>query len=105
MLMVAVSDVSFYPYVKLRLSQKPQTATGGFYKPISSVIQKFAENDVEIAEAELLCWKPGSEGLVYPRYSDKVDTGNVISIKKAYETIIGTTAPPNITESSHYMPC
>ena len=90
------------PVCKTRLSQKPQTATGGFYKPISSVIQKFIDNDVDIAEAELLCWKPGSEGLVYPRYSDKVDTGNVISIKKAYETIIGTTAPPNITVQSLY---
>ncbi len=90
------------PVCRMRLSEKPQTATGGFYKPISSVIQKFAENDVEIAEAELLCWKPGSEGLVYPRYSDKVDTGNVISIKKAFETIMGTTAPTNITELNIY---
>lgn len=86
------------------LAKKPETATGGFYKPISSVIQKFAENDVEIAEAELLCWKPGSEGLVYPRYSDKVDVGNVISIKKAYETIIGQTAPTNLTmQSIHHI--
>lgn len=90
------------PVCRTRLAQKPQTATGGFYKPIISVIQKFAENDVEIAEAELLCWKPGSEGLVYPRYLDKVDIGNVISIKKAYETLIGTTAPSNITVQSIY---
>ncbi len=83
------------PVCKTRLSQKPQTATGGFYKPIVSVIQKFAENDPDIAEAQLLCWRPGSEGLVYPRYSDKVDTGNVISIKKAFETLIGTEAYPN----------
>ena len=90
------------PVCRTRLSQKPQTATGGFYKPISSVIQKFAENDVEIAAAELMCWKPGSEGLVYPRYSDKVDAGNVISIKKAYETIIGNPAPPNTGLQSIY---
>lgn len=90
------------PVCRTRLSQKPQTATGGFYKPISSVIQKFAENDVEIAEAELMCWKPGSEGLVYPRYSDKVDTGNVISLKKAFETLIGTEAPSNITAETIY---
>lgn len=81
---------------KKRLSEKPQTATGGFYKPISSVIQKFAENDVEIAEAELMCWRPGSEGLVYPRYLDKNKDGNLISLKQAYETLIGSTAPTNI---------
>lgn len=89
------ADCKLMPVCKTRLSQKPQTATGGFYKPITSVIQKFAENDPDVAEAELMCWKPGSEGLVYPRYSDKVDTGNVISLKKAYETLIGTEAPPN----------
>lgn len=86
------------PVCRTKLSQKPQTATGGFYKPIVSVIQKFAENDPETAEAQLMCWKPGSEGLVYPRYSDKIDTGNVISINKAYETLIGTTAPARLTE-------
>ncbi len=90
------------PVCRTRLSQKPQTATGGFYKPISSVIQKFAENDVEIASAELMCWKPGSEGLVYPRYSDRLKDGNVISIKKAFETLIGTEAPDNVGELSVY---
>ena len=90
------------PVCKTRLSQKPERATGGFYKPISSVIQKFTENDPDIAEAELLCWKPGSEGLVYPRYSDKVDVGNVISVKKAYETLIGNKAPSNITAENVY---
>ena len=90
------------PVCRTRLSQKPQTATGGFYKPIISIITKFAENDVEIAEAELMCWKPGSEGLVYPRYSDKVDTGNVISIKKAFETLTGNKAPDNVTAETIY---
>lgn len=90
------------PVCKTRLSNKPQTATGGFYKPISSVIQKFAENDPETAEAQLLCWKVGSEGLVYPRYSDKVDSGNVISIKKAYETLIGSEAPSHISTQNIY---
>lgn len=90
------------PVCKTRLSQKPQTASGGFYKPIVSVIQKFAENDVEIAEAELMCWKPGSEGLVYPRYVDRTKNGNLISLKQAYETLIGTEAPANISELSIY---
>ena len=90
------------PVCRGRLSQKPQTATGGFYKPITSVIQKFAENDVEIAEAELMCWRPGSEGLVYPRYSDKVDVGNVISLKKAYETLIGNVPSKHIGPEAIY---
>ena len=90
-------DCKLLPVCKTRLSQKPKTATGGFYKPISSVIQKFAENDPDVAEAELMCWKPGSEGLVYPRYSDKVDIGNVVSVKRAYEVLTGNVAPSNVT--------
>ena len=40
--------------------------------------------------------------MVYPRYSDRVDTGNVISLKKAYETLIGREAPSNITVNTIY---
>ena len=90
------------PVCRTRLSQKPQTATGGFYKPISSVIQKFADNDVDIAESELLCWKVGSAGLVYPRYVDKVKDGNLVSVKQAYETLIGNPAPSNVDANSIY---
>lgn len=77
------------PVCKTRLSTKPKTASGGFYKPIESVIQKFKENSPDIAEAQLMCWKPGSEGLVYPRFSSLIDEGNVISFKKAYESLTG----------------
>jgi hypothetical protein len=90
------------PVCRTRLADKPQTATGGFYKPIVSVIQKFAENDVEIAEAELMCWKPGSEGLVYPRYVDRYKDGNLLSIKQAYRTLIGSEPSSTTNDISIY---
>lgn len=74
---------------KKRLSEKPQTATGGFYKPIISVIQKFKDNDADTAESELMCWRPGSTGLIYPRFNSQVGKGNVITMKEAYETLTG----------------
>lgn len=76
---------------KGRLAAKSKDATGGFYKPISSVIQAFAKNDPDTAEAQLMCWKPGSVGLVYPRFSSDVSKGNVISLKDAYESLFGPT--------------
>ena len=76
---------------KGRLANKPATATGGFYKPISSVIQAFAKNDADTAEAQLMCWKPGSTGLVYPRFNSDIGKGNVISVKDAYESLFGPT--------------
>lgn len=85
---------------KTRLSEKPQTATGGFYKPIVSVIQKFRDNDPDTAEAELMCWKPGSEGLIYPRFQSRLGSGNVIDYKEAYETLMGPTDKTIITENT-----
>jgi len=79
------------PVCKGRLAKKPETATGGFYKPISSIIQKFAENDADTAEAQLMCWKPGSAGLVYPRFVSTPGKGNVITTKEAYESLFGPT--------------
>lgn len=91
------------PVCRTRLAEKPETATGGFYKPIVSIINKFAENDVDVAEAELMCWKPGTAGLVYPRYVDKgTENGNLITVTQAYEALIGGTAPPRITEHNIY---
>jgi len=82
------------PVCRKRLSEKPQTATGGFYKPIVSVIQKFRDNDPDTAEAELMCWRPGSEGLIYPRFVSQVGKGNVIDYKEAFETLFGPTNRP-----------
>lgn len=79
------------PVCRKRLSEKTQKATGGFYKPITSVIQKFLDNDPDTAEAELMCWRPGSEGLIYPRFISQVGKGNVVNYKEAYETLMGPT--------------
>lgn len=82
------------PVCKMRLSKKPESASGGFYKPIQAVIQKFRENDPDTAEAQLMCWKPGSEGLVFPRFKKEENTKepnktNVISVSEAYFLITG----------------
>jgi hypothetical protein len=77
------------PICKTNLSKLPTSSMGGLYKPIKAVIQKFKENPPEIAEAQLLCWRPGSEGLVYPRFNYELDVGNVISHSTAWETIFG----------------
>jgi len=90
------------PVCKTRLSAKPQHATGGFYKPINSVIQKFIENDPDTAEAQLMCWRPGSTGLVYPRLSVSqsmpLAARNTYTIREAYEAFVGPL-PPKIVIS------
>lgn len=91
-------DCLLLPVCRMRLSEKPIQATGGFYKPISTVMQKFRENDSDIAEAQLMCWKPGSEGLVYPRFNTTPGKGNVLTIKQVYEKIFGPTQKNYISE-------
>jgi hypothetical protein len=82
---------SLLPICRMRLSQLPSSAKDGFYKPIKTVIQKFRENSPEIAESQLLCWKPGSQGLVYGRLNSNLDaeSTNYISIKRALEGLLG----------------
>jgi hypothetical protein len=86
------------PLCKKKLSEKDASATGGFYKPLSSVIQKFRENDPDMAESQLLCRRPGSEGLVYPRFNK---ISNSITVKEAYEMLIGgATKFQNISDAT-----
>jgi hypothetical protein len=75
------------PVCRMKLAEKKDDAFGGFYKPIGAIIQKFRENSPETAEAQLLCWRPGSEGLVYPRFKNSKEKGNVISLESAYTTL------------------
>jgi hypothetical protein len=42
-----------------------------------------------MAEAQLMCWKPSTKGLVYPRFEGTINEGNVITIEKAWETLVG----------------
>ena len=79
------------PICKMKLAVKESECKGGFWKPIGSVKGKFAEYDPETAEAQLLCLRPGSTGLVYPRLAIEVDaeSTNVISIRAAYRSLTG----------------
>jgi hypothetical protein len=86
------------PVCRGRLAEKSKKARGGFYKPITTVLQKFRENDADTAEAQLMCWRPGSEGLVYPRFSVTPGKGNVLSVREVYEKIFGPTTKSFISE-------
>ena len=87
------------PVCRMRLAAKPVTATGGFYKPVSTVMQKFRENDADIAEAQLMCWRPGSEGLVYPRFNTTPGKGNILTVKDVYERVFGPTNKNYISDT------
>jgi hypothetical protein len=77
------------PVCKMGLANRPASATGGLYKPIDVVINNFKKTNPDMGEAQLMCWKPSSKGLVYPRFESSTVNGNVITLEKAYETLMG----------------
>lgn len=87
------------PVCKMGLSKRPAEDTGGLFKPIDATIQQFLESSSELAESQLLCWKPGRDGMVYPRFSSSTANGNVITLNDAYESFMGFKPDHNISEA------
>jgi hypothetical protein len=68
------------------LVNRPSTDTGHLYKPLIAVYNNFRQTPPDMGEAQLLCNKPSSTGLVYPRFErDK----NVLSVRQALQKIVG----------------
>lgn len=74
------------PICQTRLATRPSTDVGYLYKPIDFVINQFKKTPLEKAEAQLLCLRPGSTGLVYPRFSPEIGQ-NVISLQMAADLL------------------
>lgn len=68
------------------LVERPQDDYGNLYKPVAAVRNNFRQTSPEMGEAQLLCNKPSSSGLVYPKFSQKK---NGITIDEAWEFISG----------------
>lgn len=67
-----------------------QTSTSPLLKPIAETIAKFKANSIEMAKAQLLCWKPAGTGLIYARFDR---TRHVLSPAQAYAKVWGELPP------------
>lgn len=74
------------PVMKNYLVNRPQDNCGYLYKPVSAVRNNFRQLPPDMGEAQLLCNKPSSSGLVYPRF-DEIQ--NILSVPQAIEKITG----------------
>jgi hypothetical protein len=81
-----IADHPMLSVMKNALVDRPQEDVGDLYKPIYAVHNNFKQTSPEMGEAQLLCNKPSSSGLVYPRF-DIVD--NAIGIDEAWEYLSG----------------
>jgi len=82
------ANCSILPVCKMRLAHRPEGDVGGLYKPIDFVLNQFQKISPDMAEAQLLCWKPSSTGLVYPRF-DEEDGENTLSLNLAWYEFTG----------------
>lgn len=95
--MAGCAKCPLLPVCRGRLAARKETDTGGLWKPIEFTISEFAKTDADLAEAQLMCWKPSSAGMVYPRFLDKADgTGNTLTPEQAWESFTGTPAPKRV---------
>lgn len=72
------------------LVDRPHDDTGFLYKKITAVHNNFKLTDLQTADAQLLCNKPSSSGLVYPRFEE---SRNVLNIPEAYKKIFDIDDP------------
>jgi hypothetical protein len=94
-LMKGCTTCSLAPVCQGRLHYRNPEDTGGLWKPIDFTISQFDKTDPDMAEAQLLCRKPSSAGMVYPRFVDKEDgTGNTYTLEQAWEAFTGEVLPP-----------
>ena len=74
------------PVCRTRLASKPETSHGNLYRPIAATIKNFAKVTPDKGEAQLMCWRPSTKGLVYPRFDQQK---NKVTIDAAYELVTG----------------
>ncbi len=55
------------------------------FKTIDFTIGQFRKTSIELAEAQLMCWRPSTKGLIYPRFTND----NIISIDSVWEMLTG----------------
>lgn len=102
-------DCKLLPVCKTRLAHRGPEAIknpdnkSSLYKPISTVINTFKKLNPDMAEAQLMCWKPSSKGLVYPRFESGLD-GNVTTVEKCFETLLGDDPMATAREIGWNMP-
>jgi hypothetical protein len=94
-------DCKLFAVCKTRLSKRGPEATKGLYKPISAVINNFKKLNPDMAEAQLMCWKPSSKGLVYPRFETQ---GNTLQLLDAFKTLLGEDMKDTARELGWNLP-
>jgi len=80
-----LKNCKLFAMCRCRLANK-QKSKSSLLRPIAHTINQFKNNSIPMAKAQLLCWKPSTEGLIYPSLEREV---HCISASEIYEKVFG----------------
>lgn len=83
-----IAEHKMLPVMRNMLVDRPSGDHGFLFKPLTATHNNFKVTDIEIADAQLLCNKPSSAGLVYNRFSRHLNT---MTPEQAIKKITGET--------------
>lgn len=81
-----IAEHPLLPVMRNYLVDRNQDDVGYLYKPVSAVRNNFNQLSPDMAEAQLMCQKPSTSGLVYPRFDGM---SNVISLQDCFLRLTG----------------
>jgi hypothetical protein len=87
---------SIFAVCRGRLASK-QTGTSKMLKPIPHVSNVLKDASVEHAKAQLMCWKPSAEGLIYPHFQY---SRHMLDPVAMYEKITGEEIPRKMPDGT-----
>jgi hypothetical protein len=91
-----LKNCSIFAQCQGRLAYK-QTSKSKLLKSIDHTQTMFKKVSLDMAKAQLMCWKPSSEGLIYPNFQREI---HMISAAKMAELVTGDPYPADFTKNN-----
>lgn len=87
-----------YPMCRgnLATKQKSKKSPISFIKSIDHTIGQFRIVSLNTAKAQLLCWKPSTDGLIYPQFDPDI---HMLTAAQMAQKVTGEVHDPNMTKS------
>lgn len=91
-----LKNCRFFAACQGRLATRPDSKSR-MLKTLAHVQGLFRQVEVEVAKAQLMCWKPSSFGLIYPNFDPSI---HMKTAGEMYTKITGEPAPANFNKQS-----
>lgn len=90
-----LQNCKLFSVCKGRLATE-QKSKSKLLRPIDHTINQFRTVTMDTAKAQLLCWKPGTEGMIYPMFDRDI---HMLTAAQMAEKITGVPHDKNLTKA------